>query len=151
MKKMVRKLVMVMMIVSLGVFANGLVMAGKGGGMMGSCRHFAMAGTLATADMVTITGIVQDYAMPGIVIDTDKGEVTVYGLGPAWFWVSAGVDKPSVGEEVSVDAYEITFSNGTTRLIASSITVGDQTIQLRDDDGTPVWRNKEIIGKNCWN
>lgn len=35
------------------------------------------------------------------------------------------------GDEVSIEAYDRTFSDGTTKLVAISLTVGDVTVQLR--------------------
>lgn len=89
-----------------------------------------------------------DASGSGIQIDTDGGIVTVYGKGPVWYWDQQDVALPEVGEWVSIQAYEITFSDGTTKLVAMSIDIGDEEvvhIDLRDEDGTPLWRQH---GKN---
>ncbi len=95
-------------------------------------------GTPVTIDgMVTAIGT----AGAGMTIDTGDELITVYGIGPVMFWNAAGIARPTVGEEVSVNGYEVTLSDGSTRIIATDITVGDDTITLRDaDTGTPLWR-----------
>jgi hypothetical protein len=100
-------------------------------------------------EVMTITGDVYecDATGSGIQIDTSDGIVTVYGKGPVWYWEQQGVEFPEVGEWVSIEAYEITFSDGTTKLVAMSIDIGDEGIELRDEDGTPLWRQH---GKNIF-
>lgn len=101
-------------------------------------------------EQVEISGLIYacDASGSGIQIDTGDEIVSVYGIGPAWYWEEQGVAFPADGESVTVYAYEITYSDGTTKLVADSITFGDEeivTIDLRDDDGTPLWRQS---GKN---
>jgi len=77
---------------------------------------------------------------PGLKVDNGTEIITVYGIGSSMVWEVLGYEPLTVDEEVSIDAYELTFSDGSTKLIAATITVGDQTIMLRDDEGRPVWR-----------
>ena len=77
---------------------------------------------------------------PGLKIDTGTETVTIYGLGPSWFWERMGVAYPAVGEEVAVEGYKVTMSDGSERIIATKLTVSGQTINLRGDDGRPAWR-----------
>lgn len=108
----------------------------------GTCTG-AMLNAILTGVPVTITGTVQsvDYYGQGIVIDTGAGTtVTVYGIGPIWYWDSLGVARPTVGDTVIVSAYEVTFSDGTTKLIAVSIDINGATVTLRDTStGLPLW------------
>ncbi|OAG28465.1 hypothetical protein [Thermodesulfatator autotrophicus] len=92
---------------------------------------------------VTITGVVKAVPWPasqGLQVETDQGVVTVYGIGPRWYWQQMGVPYPTVGEDITVEGYEVTFPNGTTRIVATKMTVSGQTIVLRGEDGRPLWR-----------
>jgi len=92
---------------------------------------------------VTIEGVVESVSYPanlGIQIDTGDEVVTVYGIGPIWYWNNLGVAYPTVGEEIRVEGYEVTFSDGTTRIVATKITVDGQEVSLRGEDGRPLWR-----------
>ena len=86
----------------------------------------------------------------GIQIDTGEEIVSVFGKGPVWYWEQQGVAFPEVGETVTINAFEITFSDGTVKLVAESIDFdGDEMadIDLRDDEGRPLWRQH---GKNIF-
>jgi hypothetical protein len=92
----------------------------------------------------TITGTVIGIGNhDGLVVDTNNGPVTIYGIGPEWYWEDKEVDRPEIGDVVKVVAYSLLFSDGT-RYIASSITIGDDpidTLKLRDPEtGCPLWR-----------
>lgn len=81
----------------------------------------------------------------GLQVDTETEIVTIYGLGPVWYWERADIERPAVGEPITVSAVEVTFSDGTTRLIAIAVTIEGATIDLRDPDtGTPLWRMPRI-------
>lgn len=84
----------------------------------------------------------------GYQIHTGIEVVTVHGIGPIKFWNSFGIDRPTVGEKVTIRGYEINFSDGSRKIIASSVTVGDETLVLRDGDtGAPLWRRN--AGDDC--
>lgn len=77
----------------------------------------------------------------GMSVDTGAYVVTVYGIGPAWYWYSKSIAYPTVGENVSVEGREITLSDGTKRMIATKITIRNSSIELRDyKTGVPLWR-----------
>ena len=91
---------------------------------------------------VTLVGTVADIGPHGngLVLETATGKVVVFGLGPAWYWEKYDLDRPDVGEAITVFAYAVSFSD-TTRYIAASITIGADTIMLRDSEtGCPLWR-----------
>lgn len=123
-----------------------------GNGQCQSIRSRIRLQLLSTAEPVTITGLVVEapYAGSGLVVDTESDDglmTTVYGIGPQWYWDLLGYSKPEVGEVVIIDALQITLSDGTVRIIATTITIpgveeGDEDIvvQLRDEDGRPLWR-----------
>lgn len=88
---------------------------------------------------VTVSGIVSEIGR-GLKIDTGSEIMTVYGIGPVRYWEEQEVDKPEVGDEVVIDGYEVTFSDGIARIIAMSATVNGVEIQLRDaETGLPLW------------
>jgi len=62
----------------------------------------------------------------------------------ASYWEDLGVAFPKMDEYVEIEAYEVSFSDGTSKLIACSITLADGaiTVQLRDDDFVPLWTKK---------
>lgn len=96
-----------------------------------------------TGEAVTVAGTVSSvlYNGDGMEIDTGAGVVTVYGFGPYRYWDQVGVDRPEVGDAVTVKAYNVTYSDGTVRTIAASVTVGDEEVTLRDAaTGAPLWR-----------
>ncbi|HSB06553.1 MAG TPA: hypothetical protein VLK23_15325 [Thermodesulfobacteriota bacterium] len=76
----------------------------------------------------------------GLVVDTNNGPVTIYGIGPEGYWEANSLDRPEIGDLVKVVAYAVLFSDGT-RYAASSITIESDTLQLRDTEtGCPLWR-----------
>ena len=86
---------------------------------------------------------------PGLKVDIGGGvTITVYGTGSSMVWEALGCEPLTVDEEVSIAAYEVEFSDGSTKLIAVTVTFTetvDETdveriITLRDDDGRPAWR-----------
>lgn len=92
---------------------------------------------------ITISGVVTNVGTmgQGLSIDTGYGIVTVYGIGPVGYWNSIGIARPQVGETIHVNGYEVTFSDGTTKIIATSIEIDGNEIQLRDSTtGSPLWR-----------
>lgn len=91
---------------------------------------------------VTISGTVVEalYAGQGITVDTGVEIVTVYGFGPQFYWDDLGSVKPSAGEETDIEALEVTFSDGSTRIFATRVTIGDDVITLRDENCVPLWR-----------
>lgn len=101
---------------------------------------------------VEITGLVSDinYAGSGLEVAIDESTVvTVYGIGPYHYWALMGVDRPEIGDPISISGMEVDL-NGTLKIVAMSITIGEetdeQTIELREPcaDGTggqPLWRS----------
>ncbi|WP_373500926.1 hypothetical protein [Desulfococcus sp.] len=97
---------------------------------------------------VPITGTVKNVGpfFEGLEIDTGSDEtITVYGIGPLFYWDSIGIARPVVGDVITVNGVDVAFSDGSTRTVAISITIGTDTIPLRDEKtGLPLWgRNQE--------
>lgn len=99
---------------------------------------------IAEGEPVVISGTVFEAAAAGdgLVVDTGEGIlVTVYGIGPYWYWENQDMERPEVGETIQIDALRLVYSDGTERLIAVTIVVDGETIALRDPvDGKPLWR-----------
>ena len=159
-----------MMIIALAMVLtiSGQAFAGRGHGQ-GSGTGIAATGTCAysgtgmlgvnifeNAPAITITGKVSSaaYYGQGLQIDNGTEVVVVYGIGPVWYWNSLGIERPAIGDDVTAEGYEVTFSDGSVKNIAAKITISgetDQTIELRDaDTSAPLWRKAGKRGfKNC--
>lgn len=96
----------------------------------------------SNSEVVTVTGVVKRSGpgTGGMVVDDGTQVVTVYGIGPVWYWRSLGIARPGIGDKVTVEAYSVELSNGSYRLIAKAVTVGQGYIELRDGvSGRPAW------------
>ena len=83
----------------------------------------------------------------GMVLATDEGNITIYGIGPIRYWAFQGVERPVVGETIEVNGYTVDY-NGVVRNIATSVVVGDDKVELRDSDTCmPLWRQYHSRGK----
>ncbi len=130
------------------IAATAFGFGGPPGGMAGMPGQGLGGGQGPLVDIlagtpVTVSGVVEDIgpAVRGVVINTGTESVTVNGLGSFFYWEEQGVSYPDVGETITVDGYEVEFPDGTIRLIAASVTVEGETIELRDPEtGTPLWR-----------
>jgi hypothetical protein len=93
----------------------------------------------------TYDGVITSAGVPGdgIEISTADGLVTVYGMGPSYYWESLGLDKLetlAIGTSVSVTGIVVEL-NGELRNLATTITVDGLTLDLRDPvTTTPLWR-----------
>ncbi len=158
------------MVMSLGIYGQSFAKRGSGHGMGNSMNVSTNAGTnpgcqaladgtcpaanIFDGEAVTVSGTVseiQNYRQ-GVQIDTGTETVTVYGLGPVWYWEQLDVTYPAVGDNISVSAYNVTFSDGSVKTIAVSAVIGEETVALRDaDTGAPLWRGMGARGNrgNC--
>lgn len=142
-----QRMVMAMVIMlAVGGFAAGAFagMYGSGAADGSGSMVDVLAGT-----PVTVSGTVAEIAggQSGVKIDTGAVELaTVYSFGPTAMWNGAGIAKPQVGEYVVVNGSEVTFSDGSTKIIALSVVIDGVELTLRDaETGAPVWRG---IGAN---
>jgi hypothetical protein len=145
MKRVLTGSMLAVMVLFLSV---GWSLAGNGkGGDQGGIGYGTVASIVCSGTPVEFAGVVSDvsYAGSGMEVTTDDGSVVmVYGIGPYRYWDLLGIDRPVVGDLVSVLGMEVDF-NGTLQIVAMSITVGDQTAQLREpcvdgSGGQPLWR-----------
>lgn len=113
------------------------VQAGNGPGGGSAQQSILLGEPGSVSGMVVEAGI----AGQGYVIDTGTELMALYGIGPASYWESLGVALPQVGEAIAAEVYWVTFSDGTVKAIAFSVTVGDTDVLLRDEiTGQPLWR-----------
>ena len=100
--------------------------------------------TLSEPYPVTGTVYICEAGTSGIQIETDAGIVSIYGMGPVSYW--GDLAFPEVGETITILVCEITYSDGTNKLVAMSVDVNDDgiyDINLRDIDGVPLWRESK--------
>jgi len=159
------------MVISVGMYGQSFAKRGSGQGMGNSMNAGINAGTnpgcpaladgtcpaanIFDGEAVTVSGTVseiQNYRQ-GVQIDNGTETVTVYGIGPVWYWEQLAVDYPAVGDTLSISAYKVTFSDGSVKTIAASATIGEETVALRDaDTGAPLWRGQgrgQGVRGNC--
>jgi hypothetical protein len=107
----------------------------------------AWSATLSEPFEVTGTVYQCEPGSSGIQIDTGAGIITIYGMGPASYWESTGVEFPAVGDPITILVCEMTFSDGTSKVVAMAVSVDDDPeyeITLRDSDtGVPLWRGSK--------
>lgn len=136
MKKISVATLLLLLLFSFAAYAgNGKGNFKRGHGEVKACSN-GLSGTSETLTGIAI-GIGNH---DGLVVDTNNGPVTIYGIGPEWYWEANSVDRPEIGDSVTVVAHAVLFSD-ETRYVASSITIGSDTLQLRDTEtGCPLWR-----------
>ncbi|NQU15238.1 MAG: hypothetical protein HQ561_13885 [Desulfobacteraceae bacterium] len=142
MRKVLTSSVIVLMVFFLSA-GIGLAGNGKGGGN-GAGNGTGPIHDIFAGTPFTYTGDVASLVSgQGLLLALSDGtNVTIYGIGPVRYWESSGVDRPTVGDTVKADGYAVDY-NGEVRNIAMSITVGTDTVQLRDPvTGMPLWRGK---------
>ncbi len=99
---------------------------------------------LADAVCETVSGIVAEvgYNGSGYLLDTGETELlSLFGLGPSRFWDNMGITQPLVGETIDAYVCWVTFSDGSEKAIAVTVTIDGTEVLLRDaETGQPAWR-----------
>ena len=72
-----------------------------------------------------------------VVLKTDKGTTDVH-LGPAWYLDHQDTDI-AVGDRVEVRGSKVNVG-GKPAVVAAEVKKGNETLQLRDAQGLPLWR-----------
>lgn len=165
MKAMKKIFILSLVMVMCGVIINSQAFARRGMGNGQGCQALntdsasgqtpAFArGTCAALNInegekVRITGNIAEIAYygQGIKIDSNSEILTVYGLGPVWYWNQLEASYPVVGDQITVNGSKVTFSDGSEKIIALSITTAEDEVALRDGDtGFPLWRGQGFRG-----
>lgn len=140
-----KKLIALVAVFALVLTGMGMSYAGKGKGAGDGTGpiHDILSGT-----PFTVTGEVVTIGMgDGMVIAVDDQNITIYGIGPYRYWNSQEVDRPLVGDSVTVSGYIVNY-NGVVRYIAMSVTTDEGTVQLRDPEtGLPLWKGGKAKDK----
>ncbi len=71
-----------------------------------------------------------------VVVKTDKDNVSVH-LGPGWYLENQDV-KIEQKDKIEIKGSRVTFQ-GKPAIIAAEVKKGDETLQLRNENGFPVW------------
>jgi sporulation protein YlmC with PRC-barrel domain len=96
--------------------------------------------------VVPKSGLFAQMELELIIHPKGKEPIPVF-VGPLWYVVSPERKRPfKSGDEVTVTGSWVA-PEGTPFMIATSVTKGDETLQLRHQDGTPMW-NAWKIGLN---
>ncbi len=66
----------------------------------------------------------------------DNAYYTIYGIGPDRIYSDAGVERPAVGDIITISGY-ISLDG---LYVATEVIIGDVTVYLRDERGRPKWR-----------
>ncbi len=115
-----------------------------GGNATGPVYGPTLAQDICESEVVTVSGVVVEatlYGQGGVVVSSDSGLVTVYGIGPFRYWDELGIARPGVSEEVEITAYNVIFSDGSERLMADTVWInGEEPVDLRDEYCLPSWR-----------
>jgi len=104
----------------------------------------------------TIIGAISSMTGDGLVIAIGEDEtVNVYGMGPAAYWASQGVDFPKVNDEVVITAYVVKIDDEEDGKYVAAEMILDQgeTIVLRalvvDSEGgehlIPLWSKSKKL------
>jgi len=155
MRKITANCVVVLLVLflsaGLGLAGNGKSYGGNGdsgtGGDGGNCQGTGLS-LICAGEPLTFEGTVSQECYPGsgLGIDTGSEIVVVFGIGPYWYWEENNTDRPGIGDEVTVEGMKVTFSDGSTKIIAIGITVNGEELQLREEcidgvGGWPLWRH----------
>jgi hypothetical protein len=138
--KMKKSILMITLVMVFGLFCNTTLWAGNGQQIKdGSMLNVSLDYPIMISGVVTIS------EGSGLTVEglDDNGNpngdiTTVYGMGPSGYWESEEVLKPSIGDVIEIAAVSVDFSSGK-RLIAITVSIGDEIVELRTDEG-PAWR-----------
>lgn len=106
----------------------------------GKMRQNAMNRNYNTATVETISGSITEVANVNswglhIIVKTANG-ITGVHLGPDWF--IKGKITLAAGDSITATGSKVKM-NGETVIIAKTISKGNNTVQLRNDNGVTLW------------
>lgn len=130
---MKKSILTIALIMVFGLLCNTSLWAGNGKG--------AGDGSMLTVDLSNPTIFAGDVVNAGIAgsglsIDDGTEITTIYGMGPSGYWNSLGVLKPVFGDEVSVAAVLVTFSDEDRWIAVSRPDSSAKLIKLRRNQAT---------------
>ena len=86
----------------------------------------------------TLAGQVTSVDTTGLTLQTDDGQTLSIDLGPEWFWSDQGVTLDA-GERVTVQVFD---EDGEIKIGQIRRESDGTLLQLRDDDGRPLWAGR---------
>jgi len=86
----------------------------------------------------TLTGQVTSVDTTGLTLQTDDGQTLSIDLGPEWFWSDQGMTL-AAGERVTVQVFD---EDGEIKIGQIRLESDGTLLQLRDDDGRPLWAGR---------
>jgi hypothetical protein len=117
----------------------------RNGALDGTGPFLNVTGAVPFDETGTVVSILPGEGLQ-LQIGTDES-IFIFGIGPTWFWESMGIERPVVDDVIQVLGFTVDYS-GTSRNIATSITFEEASsiaIELRDDQGYPLWRNGRAV------
>jgi len=144
-------LVTVISVLSLGItidcFAQGgMNRKGNGGwGTEGQYGKLYNPKTVETivGEVISVGKIIPSKGMSNgvhLMVKTNKETVSVH-LGPEWY-IKKQVITVKNGDRIEVKGSRITFE-GKPAIIAAQVKKGNETLELRNDSGLPVWSGRK--------
>ncbi len=117
--------------------AQGGMGPGKGGGIYDPKTVETVSGEIVNVEAIQHGG----RAGGGIhlTVKTAKETISVH-VGPAWY-VDKQALKLAAKDQIEVRGSRVTY-DGKPAIIAAAIKKGDQTLELRDAGGLPLWRGQ---------
>ncbi len=82
-------------------------------------------------------GITRGQGMPSLEVRAESGKIWKVWLGSMRYLMEQNFN-PKAGEEVEVKGFQATGNEMTAQTV--TLTATKRTIQLRDDQGLPLWR-----------
>ncbi len=106
---------------------------------------------ILSGEAVIITGTVSEVGNhDGLKINNGTEVIAVEGIGPAEYWESLGIARPAVGDTVTVDGYKVTMPDGSQKIFAATVTIGDNQVTLIDTTtGRPLWLQNIDTARNA--
>ena len=131
------KTISTMAFTAIFAFAGTLTAQGWGRGGYGNCwdNGFPSASITELRGRVAALQLAPGVGMPSVTIKTETDRKLVY-LGSMRYLMMQNFN-PKLDEEIVVKAFQ---ADGQYFAASVTLPAGNQTIQLRDANGRPVWR-----------
>ena len=93
----------------------------------------------AGGEPVTLEGKIKDSERPEITMDVE-GKEHILHVGPFWYWEEKGYTLEE-GQDVKVTG-AVAEVDGVLHVYPQTIQVGDESIELADENGLPAWAGR---------
>lgn len=93
---------------------------------------------------IELSGIIkeiEDASCEEILVETAEGTIYEIETGPIWFYEDLSFDT---GDEISITGKLVT-EDEETFVVPATITIEGKVIELRDDEGFPVWAGGRMM------